>query len=78
MAELLTCANITKRFGGLVAIDDVSFSIREGETLGFIGPNGAGKSTMVNVMSGYLKADAGRIVMGCLIKHQEDIIRSVG
>ena len=63
MAEILTCANITKRFGGLVAIDDVSFSINKGETLGFIGPNGAGKSTMVNVMSGYLKTDAGKIVL---------------
>jgi len=63
MSEILTCTNITKRFGGLVAIDDVSLSIKEGETLGFIGPNGAGKSTMVNVMSGYLKADAGKIVL---------------
>ncbi len=63
MAALLQVSNITKRFGGLTAIDDVSFEIREGETLGFIGPNGAGKSTMVNVMSGYLMADAGKIVM---------------
>lgn len=63
MSELLKCINITKRFGGLVAIDNVSFSINEGETLGFIGPNGAGKSTMVNVMGGNLKADAGKIIM---------------
>jgi len=63
MAALLQVSNITKRFGGLTAIDDISFEIREGETLGFIGPNGAGKSTMVNVMSGYLMADAGKIVM---------------
>ena len=63
MSEILTCTNITKRFGGLVAIDDVSFSIKKGETLGFIGPNGAGKSTMVNVMGGYLKADAGKIIL---------------
>lgn len=63
MAALLQVSNITKRFGGLTAIDDVSFEIRKGETLGFIGPNGAGKSTMVNVMSGYLMADAGKIVM---------------
>jgi branched-chain amino acid transport system ATP-binding protein len=63
MSELLKCINITKRFGGLVAVDNVSFSINEGETLGFIGPNGAGKSTMVNVLSGDLKADAGNIIM---------------
>jgi branched-chain amino acid transport system ATP-binding protein len=63
MSELLKINDVTKRFGGLVAVDHVSFSIEEGETLGFIGPNGAGKSTMVNVMSGNLKADTGRIIM---------------
>ncbi|MCK9276156.1 MAG: ABC transporter ATP-binding protein [Syntrophales bacterium] len=63
MPEILTCENITKRFGGLIAVNNVSFSIKEGETLGFIGPNGAGKSTMVNVMSGNLKATHGSIHM---------------
>jgi len=63
MSELLKVSNVTKRFGGLVAVDNVSFSIREGETVGFIGPNGAGKSTVVNLLSGYLKADAGEIEM---------------
>jgi branched-chain amino acid transport system ATP-binding protein len=63
MSELLKVSNLTKRFGGLVAVDNISFSIREGETVGFIGPNGAGKSTVVNVLSGYLKADAGEIEM---------------
>ncbi|MCK9273490.1 MAG: ABC transporter ATP-binding protein [Syntrophales bacterium] len=63
MADILTVTNVTKKFGGLTAVDNVSFKIREGETLGFIGPNGAGKSTMVNVMSGYLTADSGKIVM---------------
>ncbi len=61
MAELLKVMNITKRFGGIVAIKDVSFEIHKGETLGFIGPNGAGKSTMVNVLSGLFMADAGEI-----------------
>ncbi|NVM25050.1 MAG: ABC transporter ATP-binding protein [Desulfobacterales bacterium] len=63
MSELLKVSNVTKRFGGLVAVDNVSFSIREGETVGFIGPNGAGKSTVVNLLSGYLKVDAGEIEM---------------
>lgn len=61
MSNLLKVNNLTKRFGGLVAVDNVSFSIREGETVGFIGPNGAGKSTVVNLLSGYLKADSGEI-----------------
>jgi len=61
MAELLTVKNITKRFGGIVAVRDVSFEIHKGETLGFIGPNGAGKSTVVNVLSGLLPADAGEV-----------------
>jgi len=61
MAELLVVKNITKRFGGIIAVKDVSFEIHKGETLGFIGPNGAGKSTMVNLLSGLLTADAGEI-----------------
>jgi len=63
MAELLIVDNITKTFGGIVAVHNLSFSIQEGETLGFIGPNGAGKSTVVNVLSGYLEADSGKIEM---------------
>ena len=63
MAKLLTVDNITKTFGGIVAVHNLSFSIQEGETLGFIGPNGAGKSTVVNVLSGYLEADSGKIEM---------------
>ncbi len=60
-AELLKVRNITKRFGGIVAVNDVSFEIYKGETLGFIGPNGAGKSTVVNCMTGVLTPDAGQV-----------------
>jgi len=63
VTKLLEVSNLTKRFGGLLAVDNVSFSIFKGETVGFIGPNGAGKSTVVNLLSGYLKADSGQIVM---------------
>jgi branched-chain amino acid transport system ATP-binding protein len=63
MAELLKVSNISKRFGGIVAVNNLSFEIHEGETVGFIGPNGAGKSTVVNLLSGYLPADAGKIEM---------------
>src|SRR5664280_9920 len=63
MAQLLEVRNITKRFGGIVAVNNLSFNINEGETVGFIGPNGAGKSTVVNLLSGYLDADNGQIEM---------------
>mgnify|MGYP000853828403 FL=1 len=61
MAPLLSVRNLTKHFGGILAVDKVSFEIHEGETLGFIGPNGAGKSTVVNCLTGYLAADEGEI-----------------
>jgi branched-chain amino acid transport system ATP-binding protein len=63
MSELIEVSQLTKSFGGLVAVDRLSFSIRAGETVGFIGPNGAGKSTVVNLLTGYLKADSGVITM---------------
>jgi len=53
--------NVTKRFGGLVAVNNVSFSIAKGEIVGLIGPNGAGKTTLMNVISGIMKPDEGRI-----------------
>jgi branched-chain amino acid transport system ATP-binding protein len=52
-----------KRFGGLLATDHVSLDVEAGEIHALIGPNGAGKSTLVNLISGLLPADAGRIVL---------------
>ncbi len=59
--ELLVLDHVVKRFGGLVAVNDVGFSLASGEILGLIGPNGAGKSTLFNLISGADRADAGRI-----------------
>jgi len=50
--KILECEHLTKRFGGLVAVDDVSFYINEGEILGLIGPNGSGKTTLFNLITG--------------------------
>lgn len=58
---LLQVEGITRRFGGLVAIQDLSFDVHEGEILGLIGPNGAGKSTTFNVISGHFKPTSGRL-----------------
>jgi branched-chain amino acid transport system ATP-binding protein len=59
---LLQVAGVTKRFGGLVAVGDVSLSVAEGEIVGLIGPNGAGKTTLFNLVSGFLEPDAGDII----------------
>ncbi|MCJ7515593.1 MAG: ABC transporter ATP-binding protein [Dehalococcoidia bacterium] len=61
MAEILKVTNVSKHFGGLTAVNDVSFSINEGETVGLMGPNGAGKTTLVNMICGSYSADAGKI-----------------
>jgi branched-chain amino acid transport system ATP-binding protein len=58
---MLTVDNLTKRFGGLVAVDDLSFTLEEGEILGLIGPNGAGKTTVFNCLSGFLPCNRGQI-----------------
>ncbi|MBO0791615.1 MAG: ABC transporter ATP-binding protein [Ktedonobacteraceae bacterium] len=59
---LLKLVNVTRRFGGLVAVDNLSLSLRPGEVLGVIGPNGAGKSTMVNLVSGFATPNTGAIL----------------
>ena len=63
VSEVLKVRNLTKSFGGVTAVHDLSFELREGETMGLIGPNGAGKTTLVNVLCGSLYADSGEIEM---------------
>lgn len=58
---ILKARNITRKFGGLVAVSDLSFDIHSGEILGLIGPNGAGKSTTFNLLSGFLRLSSGEI-----------------
>ena len=58
---LLEVDKVTRRFGGLVAVNNVSFAVAEGEILGIIGPNGAGKTTLFSVISGFIPPSAGEI-----------------
>ncbi len=60
---LLEARGITKRFGGLVAVDNVDLTVGERQIVGLIGPNGSGKSTMVNLVTGELGVDRGRILL---------------
>lgn len=59
---LLELTGVTKRFGGLTAVDHVDLTVNEGEVLGLIGPNGAGKTTLFAMIAGYLKPTEGKIV----------------
>jgi branched-chain amino acid transport system ATP-binding protein len=59
----LSIDSVSKFFGGLKALDNVTFSVNEGELVGLIGPNGSGKTTLLNILSGYLSADSGDVVL---------------
>ena len=58
---MIEVKNLTKRYGQHVAVDSVSFTVNEGEILGFLGPNGAGKSTTMNIITGYISATEGTV-----------------
>jgi ABC-type sugar transport system ATPase subunit len=77
---VLEVLNITKRFGAVTALRDVSLEVRAGEVLGLIGDNGAGKSTLVNIICGALRADEGRVIVDGVERHFADPsdARSVG
>lgn len=60
--SILVCENLVMRFGGLLAVNDLSFSLNAGDIHGLIGPNGAGKTTLFNVVSGFYKPTSGRVL----------------
>ncbi|UOM35106.1 ABC transporter ATP-binding protein [Acuticoccus sp. I52.16.1] len=61
--SVLAVTGLTKRFGGLTAVSDVTFALAPGEFLALIGPNGAGKTTCFNMLNGYIKPDAGTVAL---------------
>lgn len=63
MAAMVDIEGLTKRFGPITAVDDISFRVSRGEVLGFLGPNGAGKSTTMKMITGFLAPDAGTVTI---------------
>lgn len=58
--KMIKVDNLSKRFGNKIALEDISFDIKEGEIFGFLGPSGAGKTTTINILTGQLSQDSGK------------------
>lgn len=72
MADVVTAQNLRKRYGETVAVDDVSFSVQQGEIFVIVGPNGAGKTTTVEMLAGLRRPDAGRVRLLGLDPQQDE------
>ncbi len=72
--------NLTKRYGKLTAVDDISFTAKEGEILGFLGPNGAGKSTTMNMITGYISSTSGTVTVDGeeILRNPKAVKRNIG
>src|SRR3989344_8752871 len=79
MSDILVAKNLSKRFGNFTAVDNVSFSLKEGEILGFLGPNGAGKTTTIQMLLGVLTPTSGDIKYfdKKLTENREEILEQV-
>lgn len=63
---MIEVKNLVKRYGDHYAVNHLSFTVEDGQIFGFLGPNGAGKSTTMNIMTGYLAATEGQVLVGRL------------
>jgi ABC-2 type transport system ATP-binding protein len=76
MSETLSISHLQKRFGDRLAVDDVSFEVRAGETIGLLGPNGAGKTTTLSMMSGLAQPDGGSVsFQGTILQPDSDELK---
>jgi ABC-2 type transport system ATP-binding protein len=73
MVPVLKAESLVKRYGSVLAVNNISFDIHKGEIFGFLGPNGAGKTTTIKILTGLLKPDEGRVTINC-----NDYGRSIG
>ena len=77
MGSIIEINNLSKSFGQVKAVQDISFKVKEGELFAFLGINGAGKSTTINIMCGQLQKDGGTVIIdGCDLDKQTDTIKS--
>ena len=77
---MIEVKNLTKRYGRHLAVDHLNFTVKKGQIYGFLGPNGAGKSTTMNIMTGYLGATEGKVLINGhdILKEPEEAKRCVG
>ncbi len=77
---MIEVSNLSKNYGNFLAVDDVSFSIKKGEVVGFLGPNGAGKSTIMNILTGYLSLTQGKVTIDGfdILEQPEQAKRRIG
>jgi ABC-2 type transport system ATP-binding protein len=77
---LIKVENVTKRFGQHVAVDNLNFTVNEGEVVGFLGPNGAGKSTTMNIITGYISATEGTVTVDGydILDNPEEVKKRIG
>ena len=60
---MIEVKNVTKKYGNFLAVDNISFTVKDGEVVGFLGPNGAGKSTTMNMITGFIEPTEGTIIV---------------
>ena len=77
---MIEVKTLTKKYGDKLAVDHLSFKVNDGDVLGFLGPNGAGKSTTMNMLTGYLSATEGSVVVEGISMQEspEEAKRSIG
>ena len=61
---MIEVKHLTKKYGNITAVEDLSFTVKDGQIYGFLGPNGAGKSTTMNIMTGYIAPSSGQVLIG--------------
>jgi len=77
---MIKVENLTKKFGDFIAVDNISFSVNEGEIFAFLGPNGAGKTTTIKILTTLLKPTSGRVIINGSdpVREQDNVRRSFG